>query len=1151
MEERFLVGENLEIAEATLSCIGDGVALADFTGKITYMNPIAEEIIGVGKGEGIGQRFDEVFELKDADTGMPIKSPIISVLKSDRIVGLKQNTVIIAKDKKMKYISASCSAVKKSDGSVIGIVIVFRDITKLKTLEIEHLSDRNNFMTIFNCAPVGMIILDHHYRIVKINNTALSYGNKNRDEVLGENFGDIFHCINSIEGEVKCGYSTKCSECELKKAIKKSLDQEETTMNIEFTRVLKEGPKKNRFWFSITIAPITINGQNSSILTLLDITERKNKELDIIKSRDYMNTILDQIPAMVWKTDAKGRYNYVNQTWSNFIGVELEELMDYDWKSIIHPEDFDRYLHIKDHALKTKELFQAEVRLCRFDAEYRWCLVVGAPYYDLDGKYGGYLGAIYDIHARKIAEDDLKRYRKIINNARDIILFVDLDGNIIEVNKAAIEAYGYTNEELCSMNIRSIRENWGYTKHQLKEANEEGIFFEATHRRKDGSTFEVEVSSQGASIGKERIVFSVVRDITERKNAEKMILENQVKYRSLFMNMETGYAYYKLVYDANHQPSDLILVEVNTAFEKYFNVQAKEIEGKSYKELFPHSSDIVMKQIRTYINKLTSGACVRIDEIYSSDYNKWFSIAFYSPRESEIVTILTDITHAKQTEKNLIIAKEKAESANKAKSEFLANMSHEIRTPINGIVGMIDLTLLTKLDEEQRDNLVTAKKCASSLLKIINDILDFSKMEAGKLDIKKSSFNIRQLIEDIVRTHAARIHEKGIDFNYTLSSKIPEFIIGDPNRIRQVLDNLISNATKFTQRGNITVAVNLIEVLDDQVQLKFSVADTGIGISPKDISNLFKSFSQIEDPFTKNYGGTGLGLAISKKLVEMMGGEIGVESEKDKGSTFYFSLKFKVGFAEETRNELPEIIKSVHPLRILLVEDDLINQTVILKMICEKGHSVDTANNGLEALDLYEQDKYDVILMDIHMPKMNGVQAMEKIRKKEGSGNHTPIVALTAYALNGDRERFLSLGMDEYITKPIQMNELFHVLEKITNPQYNENNIAYNKILSKKDEDCLFKSLKVCYTNNKISNKMNEISRYIEEFSAAIKARDLIYIENLAHRIKALSNEIDAMEIKDLAFRTELAARRGNLDEAMTHIDNIVSYFKVYNKENN
>ena len=1140
--------ENVEIAATALSCIGDGVVLTDLKGNILYMNQTAADIAGIQAEKAEGEAFDKVFKFRHADTDTPVKSPIKKALENDRTVGLEQDTIILSKNKTKKYISASCSVVKNEAGTAIGIVIVLRDITRIRTLEIEHINERNNFRSIFNYAPVGMLILDTECSIIEANNIALSYSNKKREDLLGGNFGTIFHCTQRYTEGGKCGYSDRCMACELRQAVTQCIECEKTTMGIEFIQDLREGDINSRIWFSITITPIIINGEKSAMLTLLDITESKKRELDIIKSRDYINTILDQIPAMVWKIDTQSRYNYMNQSWYKFIGFEMEGLLDDEWKSIIHPEDYDRYLSIKNHAWSTRESFQMEIRLRRYDGQYRWCVVVGVPYYDLDGKYAGYIGGIYDIHDRKIAEDYLKRYREVINNARDIILFIDLKGNIIEANKAAVEAYGYTYEELCSMNIRGIRETWGYTKQQLDRANHEGLFFEATHRRKDGTTFEAEVRSQGTDIGKERIIFSVVRDITERKNAEKKVLENQLKYRLLFMNMETGYAYYKLVYDENHVPNDLIVVEVNTAFKKYFNFEDIKVEGKSYKTLFPSSIEIVLETIKNNLHKLISGSCVRIDEVYSHTYHKWFSFAIYSPRENEIVTILTDITQAKMAKQNLIIAKEKAESANKAKSEFLANMSHEIRTPINGIVGMIDLTLLTELDEEQRDNLVTAKNCANSLLKIINDILDFSKMEAGKMTIEKYSFDIKKLLEEMLKAHIPVIDEKGIKFYFSFSPKIPQFLIGDPNRIRQVLDNLMSNAIKFTQQGSITLEVQLTEIQGDEVILRFSVSDTGIGIDSKDIPSLFQSFSQIEEPFTKKYGGTGLGLAICKKLVEMMGGTIGVESHKNQGSTFYFNLKFETGYHEEKVNELAEITPSGHCLNILLAEDDPISQKVILKMLHEQGHHVDAANDGLEVLDLYNKKNYDVILMDIQMPKMNGVEAMQKIREKEGAERHTPIIALTAYALNGDRERFLSLGMDDYITKPLQMKELFYVLEKVTSRKDNEKCSLHDKILFKENRDRILMQQKMCYTDNERSNKINEIAGYIQAFSKAIKDRDILCIENLAHHIKTLSNEIDAMEIKDLAFRTELAARRSNLDEAVQYIEKMTAYFKLYNR---
>ncbi|MDF2539912.1 MAG: sensor hybrid histidine kinase, partial [Herbinix sp.] len=809
------------------------------------------------------------------------------------------------------------------------------------------------------------------------------------------------------------------------------------------------------------------------------------------------------------------------------------------------PMDLDQFISQSKDCMQRRENFHIEARYLHKDGSYRWCLTIGTPFYDLEGQYSGYLGSVFDISERKEAEEVFKRYQILSKNAREIMLFVDMEGRIIEANKAAVDAYGYTYEELCNLNIVDIRKDWRYTKHQLNIAFQTGISFEATHYRKDGTSFQVEVSSQGTNLGGKLILLSLVRDITERKKAETKIFESQAKYRSLFMNMQNGYVYYKLLYDDKHLPLDLKFVEVNEAFERLFGVKKKSIIGKTHSELFHDSKAILIDNIRKNFNKLARGESVHIPEYFTKDYGRWVSISIYCPKEDDIVTIVTDITNLKQTEINLILARDAAEAANKAKSEFLANMSHEIRTPINGIVGMVDLTLLTELNEEQKDNLVTAKACTNSLLKIINDILDFSKMEAGKLAIENVNFNITELVEMIVKAHSPRVAEKGLDLTYTFSSNIPQILVGDPNRIRQIINNLISNAMKFTDKGEISVMVKKVAELKNEIELRFSVTDTGIGINKEDIGRLFRSFSQVENSFTKKFGGTGLGLAISKQLVELMGGTIGIDSELGKGSTFYFQLKFKIGNQKEEKSkQITQIIRAKRQLSILLTEDDAINRKVIEKMLLEKGHRVVTAENGLRALSMYQQDKYDIILMDIQMPVMDGIEATQRIRELETEDNHTPIVALTAYALNGDRERFLSFGMDEYVPKPIHMNDLFYIIERLTDEK-NEN-ITPNKVTLLENGDIILSNDVKIHTKSELSCLLNEISEDLMVLDYAIENNDLIIIENMAHDIKALSNEMDTEDLKDTAFKIELAARRGNFEVIHKLFDEIKAIYKTY-----
>lgn len=1150
MRNNILKGENLELAAATLSSIGDGVISVDCSGYIIYINKKAEEILDMSANELIGKEYKKVLHFYKADSHTSVKCPIMKTISNGEIYGLEHDTVILTKDNKQKYISATCSPVKKLDENIIGAVIVLRDITRLKLTEKENEAVRANFTLMFMNAPVGIAILDADINIIEVNDSALKYFDQKRNSVLGKHFGDAFHCISSLESKLRCGQERECKSCFIRKSVKTAILHGKKTSEIEFSKTFIVNHKEKEFWFKASINPLFVGDKTNAVITWMDITENKNKEIALIKARDYSNNILDQIPSLVWKTDKNIVCNYVNKSWIDYTGTSLEESSGYGWADIIHPKDLDLYVSARTSAMYTMESFHLEARILHSDGSYRWCHIVGDPYFDLDKQYAGYIGSINDINEQKEAEVDLMRYRKIIHKARDIIFFLDLEGNIIEANQNAIGAYGYTNEELCSMNIRHIREDWGYTKKQMEEADKSGILFEAVHRRKDGSCFPVEVSSQGTRIGTERVIFSVVRDITDRKKAEAKINENHIKYRSLFMNMQNGYAYYNTIYDNDNKLVDLKFKEVNEAFERLFGLKKKKLIDKNHSEIFHNSIDMIAQIISRNLYKLTRGESVHVNEYYSSTYDKWLSLSVYSPKANDIVTIISDISPMKQTELRLIAAKEAAEAANKAKSEFLANMSHEIRTPINGMVGMVDLTLITELEEEQKENLLMAKECAGSLLKIINDVLDFSKMEVGKLVIENINFNIKQLIEDIVKTHTSRIEEKGLEFNYVFSSTIPQFLVGDPNRIRQILNNMISNALKFTQKGSITVSVKKLKGNDDEIELNFSVCDTGIGIAPEDIDKLFKSFSQIETSFTKKFGGTGLGLAISKNLVEMMDGKIGVDSQKGIGSTFYFTLKFKIGIGiKETTNVLPRITRTTKPLRILLAEDDAINQMVIRKILQEKGHIVDTANNGVEALELFEPGAYDVILMDIQMPVMNGVEAAQKIKEKEDYDNHTPIIAVTAYALQGDRERFLSLGMDEYLTKPIKMDELFHTLDKVAlikestpslslyelQPDYANHNLnAGRKVVS----DIMIKQ--VAYL----------ISKNIERLEKASKYNDFLKMEDLAHEIKSLSSDIEADDIKDNAFRIELASRRGDIKEAIRGIKRIKSELNIINKTN-
>ena len=1012
----------------------------------------------------------------------------------------------------------------------------------------KRLDTEEDFIKAFNAIAVGVVVIDQNAKVTRVNDPLLNYFNRKRVDFIGKQFGDAVQCKSSRLNNLGCGFDPSCEFCELRNAVTKVLESDGEPVKIEFKKSIFVDDEENDYWFRVSIAPLIRENQRNAVVTFVDITERKNRELSLEKSRDYYYRMFENFPSLIWKTDLEGNVVYFNRSWSLFTGKQNEDYLGIKWLDLIHPEDRKFYLEMKNQAFRSKKSFTIQYRIRHTSGKYRWIEGIYSPSFEVDGSYGGYIGIGIDITDRKSLEEGLIRYKMLAEKVRDTILFVEISGKIIDANNAAVELYGYKRGELLKLSVFDLIEGGrSVAIEEMKNGEKDGVFFETVHKRQDGTHFPVEVSAKITTIMDKRVIICIIRDISERKNSENALIDSEEKFRQVFHNSSDAIFVQETAADGSHGR----LIEVNQTAGDMFHY--------AYEEFFGFT-DPVFKLIdapedgQMYCNELLEKNQIAIKTIAKRKDGSTFPVEVlcshcYLNEKKVAISIIRDISERLAVEQALKMAKEEAESANQAKSEFLANMSHEIRTPLNGIVGMVNLMRLSNLNQEQQENIKIIKTCVNALLNVINDILDFSKMEAGKLEINKKNCDIKALVEHTIKAQSPVASSKGIDLSYAFSAAMPQFVMGDFHRIQQILNNLISNAIKFTDAGEVWVKVKSLAVTDQQIDLLFVVEDTGIGIAEENRQRIFESFSQVDGSFTRRFGGTGLGLAITRQLVELMGGKIWVESTEGQGSRFYFQLSFAPGSSEDRQPEKhPDYFKINQQYKILLTEDDKVNQLVISRMLNECGYGVDIAGNGYEAVEMVQQNNYDIILMDIQMPEMDGIEATRRIRD---INKDTPVLAITAYALHGDREKFLSQGMDGYISKPIKVEKLVEEIEKcISCKEEARKSGDFEMHIDVNGEIVIKEKLTTDGLAGKVydEEKEEQLSELISKLNRQVADGKLEDLEKLANGIKKLSIALDIEDLKVVAFKIELDIRRGNYEAAAEKVSQINHIYSVYKK---
>jgi two-component system, sensor histidine kinase and response regulator len=1030
-----------------------------------------------------------------------------------------------------------------------------------------------------------------------------------------------------------------------------------------------------------------------AVATVRDITKRKLTEDAFKKSEERYRSLVENINDVFYTLDNEGNITYISPVIERLSKYKVADLIGKSFIPLINPDDLPGLME-SFNRLQSGQMEPSEFRILDKDGTVIYVSTSSRPVYT-DGQITGFTALMSNITERKRAEEALKEseeiFKNILEDAPDGIYISDLEGNLILGNRRCEEIIGYKREELIGKNFLGLNllpENELVKAAELLKANIEGKSTgpdEFNLIRKDGYSVPVEVNTSLIQRYGKTVALAFVRDIVKRKMAEDAFKKSEEKFRTLVSNVPG------IVYRCEVKAPCRVLHINDVVFDVTGKPAADFLEGRiKWDDLvFPDDLKFSKQKVQESVEKKIS---------YEMEYRiigadggiKWvFDAGKCSYDENGdpgyLDGVILDITQRKIIEAELEKARDVAEAATRAKSDFLSNMSHEIRTPMNAIIGLTYLALQTGLTVKQREYLTKIHDSAGNLLGIINDILDFSKIEAGRIDLENIEFSFDSMLAEISNIVSKQAEDKGIEFVFDIDSHIPARLIGDPLRLKQVLINLTGNAIKFTDKGEVVLRTELLKRSSsegiDIARIRFLVSDTGIGLKPEQIEKLFESFTQADSTITRRYGGTGLGLTISRRLVNLMGGDIEVESVYGRGSTFSFTVDFNIlssmddgmsfpvdiqglkalvvddnesvkdimesyltrfgftvttasdgkqaikileeetkpfslmlldwkmpgldgiqtleeiransrivkippvimvsGYSEEEEKSLtnrldvnaflkkpmsrsdlfdtimdvlgqkheksekiirPSIDKEVFDRlkggRVLLVEDNIVNQQVASEILKSVGMLVTIADNGKKALKAVEEGSFDIILMDVQMPEMDGIEATRIIRKDDKNRN-LPIIAMTAHAMSGDRERFLEAGMNDHTPKPIDPESFFATLAKWIDKKDVTENVDSDFVKPQRF-DALPAKLEGIDVNDALKRIMGNkallrdiILDFCSSFSDAekrikslIDAGDITEAEALIHNIKGAAGNIGASRLHHIAIEYDDKLRK-------------------------
>jgi PAS domain S-box-containing protein len=829
--------------------------------------------------------------------------------------------------------------------------------------------------------------------------------------------------------------------------------------------------------------------------------------------------------------DLKGDFLSINDAGAASLGYSVEEVTHKNLLDIVPAETKDLtqdYLNEIERAGFSKGL----MKIIHKSGALKTWMYNNVLSEQLDGSKF-VIGTAVDITDRIQLEKELKesnsRFFKIFDKNPVIMVISNLKTSKIEyVNETFLEIFGFTKEEVIGktsveLNIVPAEEREkivSLLKNQSNARSKEGLM-----TKKNGEKIWVLISLEIIEINGDSFILSSLNNIDDRKK-----MEEEISRLAEFQNVILDGTDYSIISTTESG----IIKSFNKGAEKMLGYQAEEMIGNSpeiihVKQEVIDRAKVLSEELKIDIEPGIDVFLIKSRLNNSSDINEWayirkdgaiipveLSVTTLRDSKNEIVGYLgiaKDISESKKAKEAIIYAKEKAEQAVIAKNSFLANMSHEIRTPMNAIIGFTDLLAQSSLDENQKECVSSVKLAGGNLLAIINDILDFSKIESGKIAIETVPFSLKDALKNIFNLLKVRAKDKELEYNFFLDASLPDYVVGDSVRLNQIMVNLIGNAIKFTEEGSITVSVKIIEEDDMYYKMKFMVQDTGIGIPADKIEVIFDRFTQANTETTRKFGGTGLGLSIAKNLVELLGGEIKLKSELGKGSEFSFEIRYpKVDKAIlEPLQKAFVVKKPIGSVKILLFEDNVLNQRLAGKILTKFGFDFEIAENGKIGLEKLKKGKFDLVLMDLQMPEMDGYQATIAIRNELKL--QIPIIAMTAHSLVGEKEKCIEIGMNDYVGKPFTQDDLYN---KISSNliEKKQDSSAQSKIIeagdANKDPDQIDLSyLKELSDGNKEFEKemielfLNQVPGDVSSLDVAFKNSDAFLVKSLSHKLKS------------------------------------------------